>query len=194
MNQEQLHRAFDLAWQATVSQEYFRALEWRWNVTYVIANVLVALLTAIGVYASRKPKLLGQLSNRVAAISLFLAFITFIIPSGRWAQQYRDFAQEWTAIRTKSETLERQIKNNEIDQQTAAFALASIGEQAATIVGKEPGTWQGLLIECWGNQAERVYGAGIRTPEQVEARLREMGIEPVKPPPMFPPGTAQAAR
>jgi hypothetical protein len=123
-----------------------------------------------------------------------LAIIILIIPADKWAQDYRDLAFQWGLVKQKVDGVETSATDD-----VKLAAIKEIKTQAGSI--REPSIWRTLLVQCYGDQNERIYGLGRRSYDQVVEYLKSIGVQVPTPPPVPPPGApgkpnedAQASR
>jgi len=171
---------FALSFKAAMSQEYFQTMEWRWWVADTVAKIVVALLAILGVYtAAGKPKWLGKRGLDVAMASVLLLIIILIVPADRWAQDYRELGREWASIRQQAEILDDDLKKDGVTDSILA-QLQKTKERIGLI--EEPSIWRSLLVHCYWNQIERVYGEGIRSKDKLDEHLSKATAKEPMPP------------
>ena len=159
---------------AGMNQQYHQTMAWRWEAADIILGLVVAILAIASVVCAANKNRFGKYSLWVSSCGVVLMILLLFFPSGTWKLQYKDLFNRWTNLRQRVEAL--QIQLNAIPEgEPIPEYFDSQAEQITAmeqdIASDEGAPHRVLLLRCFGDQAERMYGKGIRTPEQIDEFL-----------------------
>jgi len=184
--------------QAGMNVEYHQTMAYRYWLYGWIANFLTVLLFIFGIVCvtfewpkSKKELKKQTFKPRVcAAISALLASILLFTPLSTWQSNHRGWQAAWSGVDSQLKDLETMFVSLRTSEPLPLYMVdqvRAIDAKVGQIQGEEPAPFIGLLKQCWGDQLERTYGAGLRTTQQVEEYMKATGKVPPIDQPMRPP-------
>ncbi len=161
---------------AGMNIDYHQVMAWRWDVSNRALIILAIVFGAICAFLSANKKAADK-SFRWSIVSFAFLAVCLVIPAGQHASQYELLAQRWGDIKSDIESLQLAAQGNHekpLSEAAIAAEREAIIRKISALEQTEPAPYQGLLIACWGRQAERIHGKGINTPEKVREHVEEV--------------------
>jgi hypothetical protein len=175
-NAEFKKRIYELRYIAEVNLRYHQLLEWRWGAADKSVKVAVMVLAIAGtVLAAPKLEVAGidipMTGFVVAILSLLAAAVLNIAPVGDRQTFHGKLFQLWGNLLREASALETTTCEKDVENAANHHhcnRLIDLLDTMRSLDTMEPAPWGALLLRCQEDQNEKVWGAGIRTNEQIE--------------------------
>lgn len=173
-------RLHDVGFTAGMSSRYHHFMESRWGFWDKTIRIVVALLAAAGLYFTLRDADVWHgftASLLVAVVSLMATMVLNIVPVGDWEKRHGELHRLWmdmlADVNVAKARAAEQADDERIEDREADFAR-ELSEKADRLNASEPPAKRNRVEFFYGEEAESIYGEGIRTHEQVEAHLRKV--------------------
>jgi hypothetical protein len=168
-------RLREVVYCSRVNQRYHQLLEWRWGAIDKLVRAAVGILAIAGVVLA-VPKLdLAWPGFWVALASVVVAAVLNIFAIGDWEKSHGELFRLWNDL--EADSLAQEQKTYDLDDPPDAHHLERLQEMRTKMIAlnaAEPAPFKSLLKRCQEDENEAEWGPGVRTPEQVERRRKEM--------------------
>jgi hypothetical protein len=166
----------NLGYTAEVNQRYHQIKQrrmWLWDKWVKIGVALLALFALLAVFLPHEWKCLEVVAAVAATVA---AVVLNVVPVGEWVTEFGEMFRSWSDLLLAVEQLELKARNFEEDAAIPDHLverLAELVSHQCQLDAMEPAPDDALLSRCQGDINQRTYGKGVRTHEQVMARLRQ---------------------
>lgn len=172
MNYQQLGEwLHNMDFTAAMNVEYHQIMASWWAWTDACINVVVGVLGVIGIIASANRNKFKKSGLWVSGISMVLFVGLLAFPSGSTAREYQALFERWSSLRRQVQVLAERYKAVRPDEPLPPYfqqRVEDIAAEKGAIEQDEPAVNRDLLVKCFEDQVERLYGPGIRSWDDLE--------------------------
>ena len=144
-------------------------------------RIIVGILSIIGLIVAFPDVVRPAIGITVAVASLAAAVVLNILPVSDWSRDHAELFRLWSDLRKDAVLEEHETCEAEDEKEAASFRFRRLCEltgKAEALDALEPAPNQKLLLRCYGDEMEHLWGTGVRTEEQAEQKRRQRHATP----------------